>query len=275
MLGRFRISDRSADSKGRVRSTALALCAAFSLAGAVPLQAQLAVDRLDMVINPASGKRTTGVILVTNQTAVPQQATLLREEWDRSENGDNRFLPAGSTGASCGAHLTFSPAVIRLEPGTSERVRVSMDGVPPLGKECWDAISIEQVLQQAKRGENAIHYRFRTAVKVYVTPDGLSREGAIEDMRLQDRSATERQIAINFRNTGGIHLLAKGSLEFRRRDNSVAARTPIPEFPTLPGALRKLAVDVPLDLPRGDYIVLALIDFGGAEIAAGQLDLAK
>ena len=247
---------------------ALALCAALALAGN-PLHAQLAVDRLDMVITPVDGQRTTGVIVVTNQSDRLQQATLLREEWNRSESGDNRFLPVGSTGASCGERLTFSPAVLRLEPGASERVRVSMNGAPAQGRECWDAISIEQVLHRTQPAGISVQYRFRTAVKIYVTPPGLSREGAIEDMRFEQK----RRISIQFRNAGGIHLLAKGHLEFRRADNSVAARAPIAAFPTLPGAVRRIALDVPRELPKGEYIVLALIDFGGEEIAAGQIDI--
>ena len=42
-----------------------------------------------------------------------------------------------------------------------------------------------------------------------------------------------------------MHLLAKGRLEFRRLDNTLAMQVPIAEFPTLPGAVRKLMVDVP------------------------------
>jgi hypothetical protein len=85
-------------------------------------------------------------------------------------------------------------------------------------------------------------------------------------------AATKKQIAIRFHNTGGMHLLAKGRLEFRRLDNSLAAEAPIPEFPTLPGATRKVMVDIPSGLAAGDYVVLALIDFGGAELVAGQID---
>jgi hypothetical protein len=84
--------------------------------------------------------------------------------------------------------------------------------------------------------------------------------------------ATKKQIAIRFHNTGGVHLLAKGRLEFRRLDNSLAAEAPIAEFPTLPGATRKVMVDTPVGLAPGDYVVLALIDFGGAELVAGQID---
>jgi hypothetical protein len=69
-----------------------------------------------------------------------------------------------------------------------------------------------------------------------------------------------------------MHVLAKGRLEFRRLDNTLAMQVPIEEFPTLPGAIRKVMVDAPTGLAAGDYVVLALIDFGGAEIVAGQID---
>jgi hypothetical protein len=161
-------------------------------------------------------------------------------------------------------------------------------------KECWDIFFVEEVPRRASAKGNSLQYIFRTGVKVYVAPPGLSRDGAVENMAIEDvpvprttasttpattvatvanvAPATKRQIAVVFHNTGGTHLLAKGRLEFRRIDNSLAAQVTIPEFPTLPGATRKVMLDVPAGLTPGDYVVLALIDFGGAELVAGQID---
>jgi hypothetical protein len=83
----------------------------------------------------------------------------------------------------------------------------------------------------------------------------------------------KQRLVIDFRNSGQVHLLASGRIEIRRIDNSVAAEIPVHEFPTLPGALRKLVLDIPPSIAAGRYIALALIDFHGAEIAAGQLEL--
>jgi hypothetical protein len=85
-------------------------------------------------------------------------------------------------------------------------------------------------------------------------------------------ASAKKQIAIRFHNTGAMNLMAKGRIEFRRLDNSLATQIPIADFPTLPGATRKVLVDIPADLASGDYIALALIDFGGAELVAGQID---
>jgi P pilus assembly chaperone PapD len=260
------------ERKGRVRRTALALCA-FSLLLTPGIGAQLLVDPLEVTITASGSSRATASFSLSNTTDQPVQATITRQDWDRAENGDNRFLPAGSTGTSCGALLTASPAAIRVEPRSSRIVRLAVQGAAALRKECWDIFFVEEVPQRTGARGNSLQYVFRTGVKVYVAPAGLKRDAAVEDMAVEDTSPGKRQVSIRFRNSGGTHLVAKGHLEFRRLDNAVAAQVPIPEFPTLPGAVRKLSIDLPAGLTPGDYVVLALIDFGGAEIVAGQIDL--
>lgn len=274
-----------------MRRTALALCAIGALC-AKPLTAQLLVDPLEVTLTTTGTNRVTASFSLANTSDVPVQATITRQDWDRLENGDNRFLPAGSTGSSCGSMLTASPVAVRVEPHTARIVRLAVLGAAALRKECWDIFFVEEVPQRAAVRGNSLRYIFRTGVKVYVAPAGLKRDGAVEDMSIETvpvkpapasttpasfpakaLAATKRQISIRFHNTGEQHLLAKGRLEFRRLDNSLATQVPIPEFPTLPGAIRKVMIDVPAGLAPGDYVVLALIDFGGAELVAGQIDL--
>jgi P pilus assembly chaperone PapD len=242
----------------------------------------------------AGAGRVAASFSLQNTTDRPVQATISRQDWDRQENGDNRFLASGSSGKSCGAMLTVSPLSVRVEPHTSRVVRLAVQTDAALTRECWDIVFVEEVPQRAASKGNSLQYIFRTGVKVYIAPPGLPRDGAIEDMAVVDAPAKAasstptvkpastasaapvqpagKQIAIRFHNTGGMHLLAKGRVEFRRLDNTLATQVPIPEFPTLPGAVRKVLIDVPQDLATGDYVALALIDFGGAELVAGQID---
>ena len=221
----------------------------------------------------------TASFTLTNTSDAVVQATINRQDWDRAENGDNRFLPAGSTGASCGQLLSVSPVAVRVEPRSTRVVRLAVQGAASLRKECWDILFVEEVPQRGRSGGNSLQYIFRTGVKVYVTPPGLKADGAIVDMAAAEPQPAggpqqaKRQVSIRFRNTGELHLLAKGRLEFRRLDNTVATNVAIPEFPTLPGATRQVLVDVPVALEPGDYVALALLDFGGAELVAGQIDL--
>jgi P pilus assembly chaperone PapD len=264
----------------------LALCAVGVLT-ARPAQAQLLVDPLEVTILTAGSDRVASSFSLTNTSDVPVQATISRSDWDRVENGDNRFLPAGSTGKSCGQMLSVSPLSVRIDPHSSRVVRLAVQTSAALTRECWDIVFIEEVPQRTPTKGNSLQYIFRTGVKVYVAQPGLSRDGAIETMEIVDaqpkkadatRPAStgslpaKKQVAIRFHNTGEMHLVAKGHLEFRRLDNSLAREVPVEEFPTLPGATRRVLVDIPADLPAGDYVVLALIDFGGAELVAGQID---
>ena len=278
------------ERRGRARGTVLALCAVIGVVFSQRASAQLLVDPLEVTIIAAGANRVPASFSVTNTSAEVVQATISRSDWDRVENGDNRFLPAGSSGISCGTNLSVSPLSIRVEPHTSRIVRLAVQTGAVVTKECWDIFFVEEVPRRASAKGNSLQYIFRTGVKVYVAPPNLPRDGAVEGMAVEDvavsktasstpvttvstvQPATKRQISVLFHNTGGMHLLAKGRLEFRRIDNSLATQVPIPEFPTLPGATRKVLVDVPAGLAPGDYVVLALIDFGGAELVAGQID---
>jgi len=230
--------------------------------------AQLLVDPLEITLITAGNTRIPASISLSNASDAAVQATITRQDWDRVENGDNRFLASGTSGASCGAILSASPLSIRVEAHSSRIIRVAAQNAATLTKECWDIFFVEEVPQRAPLKGNSLQYIFRTGVKVYLAPPGLARDGQVEDMAVEDSPATKRQVSIRFHNTGGMHLLSKGRLEFRR----LAMQVPIAEFATLPGAVRKLGVDVPNGLAPGDYVVLALIDFGGAELVAGQID---
>jgi fimbrial chaperone protein len=288
---RSRSSERTGvERRGRVRGTVLALCAVIGVVVSQSASAQLLVDPLEVTIVAAGTNRVPASFSVSNTSNDVVQATITRSDWDRAENGDNRFLAAGSTGTSCGANLSVSPLSVRVEPHTSRVIRLGIQSGAAVPKECWDIFFVEEVPRRASAKGNSLQYIFRTGVKVYVAPPGLARDGAVENIAVEDVavarttastspattvanvSATKRQISVVFHNTGGMHLLAKGRLEFRRIDNSLAAQVAIPEFPTLPGATRKVMLDVPAGLTPGDYVALALIDFGGAELVAGQID---
>src|SRR6266436_96464 len=289
---RSRSSERAGVERGgRVRGTVLALCAVIGFVVSQSASAQLLVDPLEVTMLAAGTNRVSASFSLANTSDKVVQATITRSDWDRLENGDNRFVAAGSTGTSCGQMLGVSPLSVRVEPHGTRIVRLSLLPGAALTKECWDIFFVEEVPQRSSAKGNSLQYIFRTGVKVYVAPPGLSRDGAIENMAVEYvpvpratssttpvktvssvTPTTKRQISVRFHNTGGMHLLGKGRLEFRRLDNSLAAEVPIPEFPTLPGATRKVMIDVPGNLAAGDYVVLALVDFGGAELVAGQID---
>jgi hypothetical protein len=249
------------------------------------------VDRVDLILAPGGVERRTGAFNVTNESPAPMNATIYLADWDRSERGDNRFYERGSLPQSCGTRLRVFPSALHLAPGASQSVRVSAEGVDSLRAECWAVVFVEARGPRTDSSGRQLSYILRLGVKVYLTPPGLARDGAVEGMRLvQTPAATPAvtpavsrsaprpaptapgQLEIEFRNAGTMHLATTGAVEFRTPDNALAARSEITEFPTLPGSRRIVSLPLPRLAP-GRYVALALFDYGGADIAAGQLEI--
>jgi len=241
--------------------------------------AQVAVDELELHLALGSGATTT-VFHAANRGALPAHATISIEDWDRSESGENRYYPTGTLPGSCGSHVSVFPSVLQLGPQSAQAVRVTVDSAQAIGHGCYAILFVESPPVRTAQTTGVL-YSVRYGVKVYVEPQS-PLSGEVTDVGVVDRpdsargakggGRTLRELQVMFKNTGARQAVAHGAVEVRRPDNSVVSRIEIPEFPTLPGATRRLDVALPR-LPSGRYVLLALLDYEGAEIAAGQVEL--
>ena len=253
----------------RVRISALSWVVVLALASSSRARGQLVVDPLEVVLSTA---HPVAVITVRNESTSTDQATLTFGDWDRAETGENRFAEVGTRKGSCGALVKAFPLALRVEAHDQQTVRVALVGPAPTS-ECWSVVFVEQSAPQAPSGRFGLSYSFRTGIKVYAVPATSIRDGEIDSVIVRPDSVVRgrQNLIVGFRNVGTSHEVAHGSVEIRRPDNSVAAKLDIPEFPTLPGAHRSVFVAIPV-LPPGRYIALAVLDFGGLEVAAGELE---
>jgi len=247
--------------------------------------AQLTVDALEVFVTSAP-ERSVRTVRVRNDGAERVQATVLVEDWERDEHGTNRFLARGSHARSCGTAIEVFPQSLALDAGESATLRIAVAESTPA---CWGVIFLEHRTGQSNAGQQ-LSYQVRTGVKLYVESAAAVRDGLIEALTLTEVSAEDsaraatsggpmaaavvrgqQAVQLAFRNVGEVQLLVGGHLEVRRDDNSVVHRAALDAVPVLPSAQRLLTVSVPA-LPRGRYIVLALLDFGGSELVAGQLE---
>lgn len=263
----------------RVRLGVLAALSLATLAGR-PAAAQLSVDQAEIVIRPQTATPSTLGFTVMNGSGDVVQAKVYLMDWDRDLDGANEFKPLGAAPQSCARYLRVFPLSLRLPAHASQAVRLAVQGADSLPATCWSIVFVEVNGPRVTAGRQ-ISYILRLGVKVYIEPVGLALDGEIEEMKpdtihapatrstpASDTTAT----TLVFRNTGGLPAMVRGDVEYRRLDNTVARRDSIPSFPVLPGASRRVRVPVPR-LPSGHYVVLALLDFGGSDVAAGQIPL--
>jgi P pilus assembly chaperone PapD len=237
--------------------------------------AQLSVNRTELVFRAGTNQPRAEVIEIRNASPNPVQAVIKLEDWDRAEDGTNRWVEYGTLPGSCGASLTVFPLALSLDPGAVQSIRVSMDSNHALPRECWAATIVESVVPRVEGGRS-VNYHLRLATKIYLQPEGLVANGELLAMdvaphRPDTTVAAATRLDVVFANTGGRHLETKGELQIRRPDNSLAGTLAIPTLYTLPGARSRASVVLP-SLPRGRYVLLAVFDYGGEELAAGQIE---
>lgn len=246
---------------------------------------QLAVDQIEIYLTAGDPSRATAVFNVSNEGTRPLQASLYLSDWDRDSTGNNRFFPSGALPGSCKGDLQVFPTQVRLEPHTQQAVRVTLAGAEASRAACWSVVFVELQdpvrLQQAGRAVQAV---IRVGTKIYVEPLKVVRSADVTDMGITRHEPTadevstgakmdtvRKDLSILFKNTGGNQLRPSGRVEIRRPDNSVVTTLKVEEFPILPGASRRLQVPLPT-LASGKYVALTLMDYGGADIAGGQVE---
>ena len=253
------------------------LAAALGCLTPAAAKAQFAIDKTEMVLAPSDPAQRTGVLMVRNDGAERAQATLSIEDWDRSDDGGNRFYAAGTMPQSCASALKVFPLALNLAPGESQAVRITMDSSASTTSkaECWSVVLVETTLPQTNATGRTLLYRLRTGVKVYALPRGLTVDGQVADVSMHSATVASEEakdtVEVAFQNTGTKHVVAKGKVEIRRPDNSTVAVVTLPLAYALPGATMRVRAVLPA-LTGGRYVLLAVMDFGGAEIAAAQLE---
>lgn len=239
--------------------------------------AQFAIDKTEISLNPRDSLSRTAILLVRNEGAERSQANIKIEDWDRAEDGTNRFYTAGSHPKSCAKGLSVFPLSVTLSPGESQSIRITYDpkkaGVEsaPMPRECWSVVLVEHLLPRPASDGRTLYYTLRTGAKVYVEPTGLTKDGQVADVSVRESAPGKEEIEVAFENTGTTHVIAKGRLEFRRADNTTAATVDLPLAYVLPGATGRVKAVHP-SLPKGKYLILAVMDYGGQELAAAQLE---
>lgn len=233
-----------------------------------PLQAQMRVDNADLWLTAGA---PVGTFTVTNQGTDVLQFTLENADWDRADDGTNRFYPAGSTPSSCERALEVFPRQLRLTAGASQSVRVSLraDSLP--ARACWSLVFVQTEPPQTPQRGTGIRYNMRIGVKVYYTPPQTVTLAEVEGfVQLPRATPTDTAaVELDVRNIGTRPISLGGTVEIRRVDNFVVARVPVEPVPVLPSALRRLRVNLP-HLDPGAYIALAVFDYGADEDLAAQ-----
>ena len=259
----------------RIAGSVLALAAVL----AMPARAQISVSPIDFSLHP-TGPRVSS-FSVTNDTQDPQQLTFVANDWDRDVDGGNRFSDLGTLPSSCKSRIQVFPQSVRLGPNARQSIRVSLADADTSTAPCWTIVFAQTAPAPTGRGSK-VAFVVRIGVKVYVTAADAVRDATIDSMSVEPHlvdaksgkvDSTAHDVVAVLHNTGGAQLQVKGTVEFRTLDNRTAATDTVSDTPVLPGALRRIRVQVPSTLKAGKYVALAIFGFGGTDDVAAQAEV--
>lgn len=251
------------------------------------LGAQVSVDELEVHMQLAPERAPiTRVIPVRNEEDVAQQVRISLGDWTRDSLGYNVFTEPGSQASSCGDRVQVFPQTFQVAAGATEMVRVAYTPTPA-DTGCWSIVFIETVKPPPAQPDaqgSFLTIEIRTGVKLYVHRPGEIAFGAVQDAWMDEvwrqvtpasgarDSVRVREATILFANSGTAHLRVRSTMEIRSLDNRVLHTIDGGVAPMTPSSTRQIRIPLPA-LAAGDYVAIVLLDYGGDEVTAAQLDI--
>jgi len=191
-------------------------------------------------------------------------------------DGSAIYLDPGLHPRSLGPWLSLTPLRFTLAPQERAEARYTVQ-VPADAEDgtYWGVVFFESGTvrdDQAPAQGIGVRTRVRVGHVVYVHVGAVSREGQISGIRFEPPTSTNRPatVRIVFQNTGNGLLRLNGTIEVRTMDAVLVDELTVTNVASFPGATHEIAVAVDEALVAGEYLVLAVLDYGEATVVAGE-----
>jgi hypothetical protein len=262
--------------KAAVLTAALLLLAGMPLSGQ-PLEFGLTPPELELV--PSPGGTASGVLVVFNRSPRRVRFRVTVEDIYIRPSGTVDVLKPPSTSWSVAAMSRIQPAEFDLDPDHQIPVRVSVTVPADARGGRYGAliVSPSPVLQMTGvRGTIAV-ITPKLAAKLLVPIRGTEVvQGDLINMLAAARPGGKgADIKIVFKNTGNVHVRARGTLVLLDAAGRALGKVELDESIVLPGNAREFAVPWTKPLDPGTYTARATIDFGGSVLLAGETTLIR
>lgn len=253
-----------------MRRFAISLAAMVALVAALPASApadlSLDVSPAKYELQVVAGRTETIPIMVRNNGTAQVHIVTTLSDFNVGRDGNYQFLPAGKAKYSMGTWVDVNPREFDLDPQSFKQVRFSVN-VPANATGEYATIVFFTTRPPRKPGGLAIAERI--ASKLYeIVPDTARFAGEIDDVSARSEDGGERYV-VGFHNTGNAHVYLSGRIEIKQNGQTVEKLTiPKDELVERNG---KRTIDVTgKKLTPGSYSAIALVDFGGPNLIAGQ-----
>ena len=232
-------------------------------------------SRIELTINP--GEKKNSYITVRNtHSQIPINIKAYVEDVINAPDGEIDFLPPGTTPWSCAEWIKLKPDGFSLAPGQEQVVKLQVK-VPPKARGGYYGITFfELLIPSTKAGDIQASTALRIGAVVLIDIAGTTEHKAkltlLKGVNLEKEGVTVSEVSCMIKNLGNLLIRPKGTiqiLDIHQEEQEILELNP-EKGGILPGMSRTFTVTCKETLGEGQYVIRALIDYGGEELLGGQ-----
>jgi P pilus assembly chaperone PapD len=264
------------------------LCVLVSLTLLSGAHAGIVVNLGKVVINLGPDGRAKREIEVANPDNRTADVTVFASDWKQDENGAVEAIDPSTNKApdSATGWIAVNPQRFVLKKGEKKIVTVSL-ATPkePMGLKEYRSMVFAETNDErpaettAPGREMRIRTISRIGTKIFVNNPAaaVKLDCAVTKVAEATRDG-KRGLEIQTANNSNVHIQSDNSnVVFRDEAGKPVASLPLPSFSVLPGQKRTVFFDLPEQgkskLEKGKkYNALAVLDYGGSDLVAGELE---
>lgn len=212
-------------------------------------------------------KPLTEVVTVQNNSADTARFRAYLIDWTVTPTGEDTVFEPSDFARSCSPWLQINPVEFEIPSDTSQEVRLTF--TPPLGAEggYWSMLYVESKPIPATWSTRVL-LNARIGVRVFVSIAGTEvRTCNLTDLRVD--TGESLQVTGKVANTGNVPVRLKGRMEIRGNDGKALWQNECNQL-ALPGQEARLSAKPDVPLPKGEYLAVLTLDYGGEALLVGE-----
>ncbi len=236
----------------------------------------VAVSPSTLRFNAKPGSLQTKTIKVTNDTRKTYTFQVVTQDYEAGEDGEGDAATSKYSMYALSKYMVINPTLLEIGPRQSKTISVTVD-IPPgdsMAVSMWSILDIDQVydreqLETPNLTKNAMGMGVKNSIGfgiyVYQNPPNVAVSSVeIVGLRLSKNDGA-KQIVMDAKNLGNGIGYCLYYLELTNLVTGKQTKMKVKQFPIFPGYKKHFSTELPSDLEKGPYSVMAVLDFGNKE----------
>lgn len=245
-----------------------------------PPSARFVSAPMELHLTTGAGDRVQALVEVTNTSAQPLALKLYLGDSRLEPDGRETELAPGANPRSCAAWTMLRDQFLELAPGESKPARLELEVPAGSDGSYWTKLFIEEVstpersVREMGGRRYTVFMKQRLGIRIFEDVAGTGRlDATVSEVAVHEAAPGVPAVVVGVTNPGTLIARCTGKLELRDTSGAAVATLPLGsrgEFWVYPGSRRDLSAIAAGPLAPGTYTALAIVDFGGDHLVAGD-----